>query len=84
MSVKTYSKIGIVGTGVIGASWAAYYLSRGYEVSATDPAPEAESKLRTLVESFWERSMRAARSGSRVATPSSRAPGPWPPWQAFR
>jgi carnitine 3-dehydrogenase len=55
MSVKTYSKIGIVGTGVIGASWAAYYLSRGYEVSATDPAPEAESKLRTLADSFWER-----------------------------
>ena len=55
MSREAYSKIGIVGTGVIGASWAAYYLSRGYDVSATDPAPEAESKLRTLVESLWER-----------------------------
>jgi carnitine 3-dehydrogenase len=55
MSRESYSKIGIVGTGVIGASWAAYYVSRGYDVSATDPAPDAESKLRTLVESFWER-----------------------------
>src|SRR6202043_1715743 len=54
MSREAYSKIGIVSTGVIGASWAAYYLSRGYDVSATDPAPEAESKIRTLVESFWE------------------------------
>jgi 3-hydroxyacyl-CoA dehydrogenase len=54
MSREAYSKIGIVGTGVIGASWAAYYLSRGYDVSATDPAAEAESKLRTLVESLWE------------------------------
>jgi len=27
----------IVGTGVIGASWAAYYLSRGFNVIATDP-----------------------------------------------
>src|SRR6202035_4161274 len=51
MSREAYSTIGIVGTGVIGASWAAYYLSRGYDVSA----PEAESKLRTLVESLWER-----------------------------
>jgi len=32
----------IVGTGVIGASWAAYYLSRGLNVIATDPAPNAE------------------------------------------
>ena len=55
MSREAYSKIGIVSTGVIGASWAAYYLSRGYDVSASDPAPEAESKLRTLVESVWER-----------------------------
>ena len=36
----------IVGTGVIGASWAAYYLSRGFNVIATDPAPNAEAKLR--------------------------------------
>src|SRR5580700_7252398 len=55
MSREAYSTIGIVGTGVIGASWAAYYLSRGYDVSATDPAPGAESRLRTLVESLWER-----------------------------
>ena len=31
----------IVGTGVIAASWAAYYLSRGLNVIATDPAPNA-------------------------------------------
>jgi carnitine 3-dehydrogenase len=42
-----------VGTGVIGASWAAYYLAQGFDVSATDPAPQAEEKLRTLVERFW-------------------------------
>jgi carnitine 3-dehydrogenase len=38
--------IAIVGTGVIGASWAAYYLSRGFNVIATDPAPNAEINLR--------------------------------------
>ena len=35
--------IAIVGTGLIGASWAAYYLSRGLNVIATDPAPNAEN-----------------------------------------
>ncbi|MCH8154373.1 MAG: L-carnitine dehydrogenase, partial [Proteobacteria bacterium] len=29
----------IVGTGVIGAGWAARCLARGYEVVASDPAP---------------------------------------------
>jgi carnitine 3-dehydrogenase len=29
-------RIAIVGTGVIGASWAAYYLARGFEVVATE------------------------------------------------
>jgi 3-hydroxyacyl-CoA dehydrogenase len=43
----------IVGTGVIGASWAAYYLARGIDVVATDPAPQAESNLRKYVDEAW-------------------------------
>jgi 3-hydroxyacyl-CoA dehydrogenase len=54
MALNTYSKIGIVGTGVIGASWAAYFLSRGFQVAATDPAAGAEEKLGILVKAFWE------------------------------
>ena len=46
-------RIAIVGTGVIGASWAAYYLSRGFDVVATDPAPSAESNLRKYVDDAW-------------------------------
>ncbi|TMB09909.1 MAG: 3-hydroxyacyl-CoA dehydrogenase, partial [Deltaproteobacteria bacterium] len=46
-------RIAIVGTGVIGASWAAYYLSRGFDVVATDPAPNAEPNLRKYVEDAW-------------------------------
>jgi 3-hydroxyacyl-CoA dehydrogenase len=46
-------RIGIVGTGVIGASWAAYFLAQGLDVNATDPANEAENKLRTHVASLW-------------------------------
>src|SRR5882762_6325656 len=46
-------RIAIVGTGVIGASWAAYYLARGLEVVATDPGPQAEVNLRKYVGDAW-------------------------------
>jgi 3-hydroxyacyl-CoA dehydrogenase len=46
-------RIAIVGTGVIGASWAAYYLARGFDVVATDPGPQAEARLRKYVDDAW-------------------------------
>jgi len=46
-------RIAIVGTGVIGASWAAQYLARGFDVIATDPAPNAEANLSKYVEEAW-------------------------------
>src|SRR5580704_18693756 len=46
--------IAIVGTGVIGASWAALYLARGLNVVATDPAPNAEANLRKYIDSAWK------------------------------
>jgi carnitine 3-dehydrogenase len=45
--------IGVIGTGVIGASWAAYFLARGFDVSASDPMPGAEAKLREAVRAHW-------------------------------
>ena len=50
---KPIRRIAIVGTGVIGASWAAYYLARGFDVVATDPAPNAEANLRKYVDDAW-------------------------------
>jgi 3-hydroxyacyl-CoA dehydrogenase len=47
-------RIAVVGTGVIGASWAAQYLARGFDVVATDPAPDAEAKLRKYVDDAWD------------------------------
>jgi 3-hydroxyacyl-CoA dehydrogenase len=38
--------VAVVGTGVIGASWAAHFLAHGLDVVATDPAPGAEERLR--------------------------------------
>jgi 3-hydroxyacyl-CoA dehydrogenase len=46
-------KIAIVGAGTIGASWAAFYLARGFEVVVTDPAPGAEVLLRQSVAQAW-------------------------------
>ncbi|APW60604.1 3-hydroxyacyl-CoA dehydrogenase NAD-binding domain-containing protein [Paludisphaera borealis] len=46
-------RIAVVGCGVIGASWAAHYLARGFDVAATDPAPDAEKRLREVVERAW-------------------------------
>src|SRR5258705_1304429 len=51
---KPIHRIAIVGTGVIGASWAAQYLARGFDVVATDPAPSAEANLRKYVDEAWE------------------------------
>jgi carnitine 3-dehydrogenase len=42
-----------VGTGVIGGGWVAYFLAHGYRVVAWDPAPEAEVRLRHLVDNAW-------------------------------
>jgi len=50
---KPVRRIAIVGTGVIGASWAAEFLARGIDVIATDPAPKAEENLRKYVDSAW-------------------------------
>jgi 3-hydroxyacyl-CoA dehydrogenase len=50
---KPIRRIAVVGTGVIGASWAAEYLARGFDVVATDPAPNAESNLRKLIDEAW-------------------------------
>ncbi len=51
---KEIRNVAIVGTGVIGASWAALYLARGLNVVATDPAPNAESNLRRYIDDAWK------------------------------
>ncbi|MGO0790604.1 3-hydroxyacyl-CoA dehydrogenase NAD-binding domain-containing protein [Herbaspirillum seropedicae] len=47
------ARVAVVGTGVIGASWAAYFLAQGLEVSAVDPMPQAEQKLRAAIARHW-------------------------------
>ncbi|MCD2195603.1 3-hydroxyacyl-CoA dehydrogenase NAD-binding domain-containing protein [Actinomycetospora endophytica] len=42
-----------IGAGVIGGGWAAYFLARGFDVVAWDPAPDAEARLRRTVDAAW-------------------------------
>mgnify|MGYP005812688857 CR=1 FL=1 len=45
--------VAVVGTGVIGASWCTCFLAHGFSVTATDPAPGAEERLREQVARQW-------------------------------
>ena len=47
------TRVAIVGTGVIGASWATAFLAAGMDVVASDPAPGAEDALRRTVDTQW-------------------------------
>ena len=58
-------RIAIVGAGVIGASWAAFYLTQGFDVVATDPAPQADARLRDALAAFLGE--RAAELSARLS-----------------
>ncbi len=46
-------RVAIIGTGVIGASWAALFAAHGFEVCATDPRPNFADDLRRSVDKCW-------------------------------
>jgi 3-hydroxyacyl-CoA dehydrogenase len=50
---RKIERVAIMGTGVIGASWAALFLAKGLDVIATDIAPSAESSLNKLIDAAW-------------------------------
>ena len=50
---KPIRRVAIIGTGVIGASWAALFLAKGLDVVATDVAPGANAALRQFIAAAW-------------------------------
>lgn len=50
---KQVKRVAIIGTGVIGASWAALFLAKGLDVVATDISPDAEGRLRAYIDEVW-------------------------------
>src|SRR5215475_11229738 len=53
MAGESIRRVAAIGTGTIGASWTAVFLARGLTVSASDPAPGAETFLREFVATAW-------------------------------
>jgi carnitine 3-dehydrogenase len=51
--VKQIRRLAVVGTGVIGSGWAARALARGLDVTAWDPAPGVERRLRAAIRNAW-------------------------------
>jgi 3-hydroxyacyl-CoA dehydrogenase len=47
-------RVSVIGAGTIGASWAAIFLARGFEVAASDPSPAGEAFARRFVDNAWQ------------------------------
>ncbi len=43
----------MIGAGTIGASWAACFLARGFDVAAYDPSPNGEAFARRFIDNAW-------------------------------
>ena len=52
-TIAGVSRVTVLGAGTIGASWCAFFLSRGLDVVAYDVAPSSEKDLFTFVEAAW-------------------------------
>jgi 3-hydroxyacyl-CoA dehydrogenase len=53
MNDMRIKRVTVVATGVIGASWVAYFLAKGLTVVGTDPSPGAEARLHDAVKKYW-------------------------------
>ena len=45
--------VAVVGAGLIGSGWAAYFLAQGLDVVATDPAPNAKQDMEQRIDRVW-------------------------------
>jgi 3-hydroxyacyl-CoA dehydrogenase len=53
MTNDPIQRVAVIGTGVIGASWATLFLARGLDVTAFDVLPNAEAALRDAIDRHW-------------------------------
>lgn len=51
--IEEVRRVAIIGGGTIGASWAAWFLARGYRVALYDPAEDGERRSRAIIEAAW-------------------------------
>lgn len=50
---ESLDRVAVIGTGTIGASWAALFLARGMAVNAYDPEPGARDALQSYINRAW-------------------------------
>lgn len=50
---KNVERVVILGAGTMGGGWTAHYLAQGKSVTVSDPAPNAESRLRAFIDKTW-------------------------------
>ena len=50
---ETINRVAIIGGGLIGAGWAACFLTQGIAVAIADPSPKARDALPGQVDSAW-------------------------------
>ncbi|MCP3705581.1 3-hydroxyacyl-CoA dehydrogenase NAD-binding domain-containing protein [Paraburkholderia sp. CNPSo 3274] len=50
---KQINRVAVIGTGVIGSSWTAWFLAQGLDVVAFDQGPDAEQRLKQYVDAAW-------------------------------
>src|ERR1039458_4405501 len=53
MTQPSIRRIAVVGAGTIGASWTAYFLAHGLDVTVSDPAPSAPDLVRRTIDTVW-------------------------------
>jgi len=53
MTNNSIQRVAVIGTGLIGASWATVFLARGLDVIAYDVALNAEAALREAIDRHW-------------------------------
>lgn len=53
MPASSIRRVAVIGAGTIGASWTAYFLSRGIEVVASDPSPGAPDLIARMIDGAW-------------------------------
>ena len=68
--------VGIAGTGLIGAGWAARLLIRGFDVIAYDVQPAAEAKLRAAIDVAWPSMARLLGKNSKSSCSATLIPMP--------
>ncbi|KAF5983026.1 lambda-crystallin [Fusarium coicis] len=75
LAATVRDRSGVIGTGLIGASWAGLFLAHGLRVLVSDPAPNAEKGLKDAIQAILP-TLKAIRPDSDVALSKLEFVGP--------